>query len=80
MTLAEARALAATLTPGTPVTLTMDGRAIDCTVQRRSSGDGSGHGHPDSARITVGYGPGRWNMEVTPAGLAAGSYAVAVNA
>lgn len=75
-TLTEARMIAASLTPGAPVVVTLDGRDIECTVQRRGSGDGGGFGHPDSARITVGYGLGRWNMEVTAAGIAAGNYAV----
>lgn len=59
----------AELAPGTPVTLVRDGRRHDVTVQRWSR-DGS----PDHARLTVGYGPGRWNLEVTAAGILAGYY------
>lgn len=71
-TLAEARQIMSTLRPGTSVILTLDGRDHPCIVQRQEEGPG----HPDSKNTTLGYGPGRWNMEVNAAGLAAGNYRV----
>lgn len=74
-TLVEARTIMGTLRPGTSVILTLDGRDHACIVQRH---DGTEFGHPDSKNATLGYGPGRWNMEVNAAGLAAGNYRVRV--
>jgi len=69
----EARSFLSSLREGQPVTITIDGRAQDVTVQHGlRSGDPGGFGHPDSAKVTVGYGPGRWNVEVSAASLAAG--------
>lgn len=55
------------LAPGTPVVLVTDGKSLQVTVQRWSR-DGS----IDHAQLTVGYGPGRWNREVTAAQIHAG--------
>ena len=74
-TLAEARTIMAALTPGTSVVLTVDGRDHACIVQRHN---GTEPGHSDSKNATLGYGPGRWNMEVNAAGLAGGYYRVRV--
>lgn len=74
-TLAEARTIMATLHPGTSVILTLDGRDHACIVQRH---DGTELGHSDSKNATLGYGPGRWNMEVNASGLAGGYYSVRV--
>lgn len=74
-TLAEARTIMAALTPGTSVLLTVDGRDHACIVQRQ---DGNEPGHADSKNATLGYGPGRWNMEVNAAGIAGGYYRVRV--
>lgn len=66
----QARILVQNLHPGASVIITLDGREYPCIVQRR----GTEMGHPDHQSVTVGYGPGRWNQEVTPAGLAGGHY------
>jgi hypothetical protein len=79
MTRHEAHAMLASLRPGDAVRLTRDGRTNDVTVQRSIRGmDGGGFGSWDYSSATVGYGPGRWNMEVNAAGIAAGSYVVEV--
>ena len=57
----------ATLKPGTTVLLSEDGKEHEVTVQRFVR-DGS----IDHASLTVGYGPGRWNREVSAARILAG--------
>lgn len=77
MTLTEARTLVRGLKVGDRVTYVKDGRELELTVVRGlRSADPGGFGHPDSAMVTVGYGPGRWNVEITPASLAAGMHVV----
>lgn len=64
-TIVSAAQMLATLRNGDTVTLTLDGRDIDVSVQHeRRRMDGNGFGSIDYASVTVGYGPGRWNMEV----------------
>lgn len=71
--LAEAHSFLASLAVGDAVTLTQDGRAVDLTVQRAlTRADGGGFGHPHSATITIGYGPGRYNRELSAVTLADG--------
>jgi hypothetical protein len=62
--------LIASLNMGDPVRITVDGRAHDVTVQRREGLDV--YKHPDGRTVTVGYGPGRWNTEVSAERIAAG--------
>lgn len=65
------------LAPGQEVTLTRDGRDLAVTVQRPlHRTDGGGFGSWDHSAVTVGFGPGRFNTEVTAAGIAAGYYAL----
>lgn len=63
----------ASLKPGTPVLLTEDGKEHEVTVQRFTR-DGS----IDHASLTVGYGPGRWNREVSAARILAGYVGLSV--
>lgn len=63
----------AALTPGTTVLLIEDGREIEVQVQRFTR-DGS----MDHASLTVGYGPGRWNREVSAARILAGYVGLSV--
>lgn len=73
----DAHRLLASLRVGDTVKLTRDGRESVVTVQRAIRGmDGGGFGSWDHSAVTVGYGPGRFNMEVTAAGIEAGSYGV----
>lgn len=65
----------ASLTPGTTVLLIEDGREIEAQVQRFTR-DGS----MDHASLTVGYGPGRWNREVSAARILAGFIELSVPA
>lgn len=75
MTRHEAHTFLASLTPGDAVVITRDGRENAVTVQRPIRRmDGGGFGSWDHSAVTVGYGPGRWNTEVTPAGIEAGHY------
>ena len=77
MTRKDAHTLLASLRTGDTVTLTRDGRESQVTVQRELRRmDGGGFGSWDHSAVTVGYGPGRFNMEVTPAGIEAGNYAL----
>jgi hypothetical protein len=79
MTRHEAHTMLASLRQGDAVLLTRDGRTSEVTVQRPIRGmDGGGFGSWDYSSVTVGYGPGRWNMEVNAAGIEAGSYALAL--
>jgi hypothetical protein len=75
-TLTEARVLISQLKPGDPVLLTMDGRTMDVTVQRREGLDV--YRHSDARSVTVGYGPGRWNTEISAERIAAGYVAVEI--
>lgn len=63
----------ASLKPGTSVLLTEDGKEHEVTVQRFTR-DGS----IDHASLTVGYGPGRWNREVSAARILAGQVGLSV--
>lgn len=59
-----------TLRAGDKVTLTMDSRDLELTVGREiHSIDPGGYGHPHSSRVTVGYGLGRWNVDVEASSL-----------
>ena len=62
--LAAARTFLATLKPGDAVILTDGGKELAVTVQR-PLGHTEGFGHPHSAAVTVGFGPGRYNREVS---------------
>lgn len=54
------------LSAGDQVRLLTDGRWLDLTVTREwRRMDGGGFGSADHGAVTVGYGPGRWNREVT---------------
>jgi hypothetical protein len=73
----EAHTFLASLKVGEPVLIHRDGRTNEVTVQRElTPGDGGGFGSWDHSRVTVGYGPGRWNTEVTPAAIEAGFVAL----
>lgn len=63
------------LREGEVVYLTRDGSRSKVTVQRAFRVD-LGGGSQDHAKVTLGYGPGRWNMEVSAAGIVDGYYAV----
>jgi hypothetical protein len=68
----EARNFLADLRPGDPVRIKVDDDYAHVTVQRPlRSADPGGFGSTESSRVTVGYGPGRWNREVTVEALAA---------
>lgn len=65
----------ASLEVGEVVVISMDGRESEVTVQRSIRPmDGGGFGSWDHSAVTVGYGAGRWNVEVTAAGVEAGNY------
>lgn len=67
----QARDFLAGLRPGDPVRLLWDGKQHDLTVQRPlRTADPGGFGSLESQRVTIGYGPGRWNTEVTVERLA----------
>ena len=69
----------AELRVGQPVRLAVDGQEHDLTVQREfTRGDGGGFGSIDHGTITVGYGPGRWNTEVSGARIKAGYVSLSV--
>lgn len=77
-TVHEASALLSSLKAGDEVVLTQDGRDLHVTVQRELCGrDPGGFGHPDNWAVTVGWGPGRYNTEVTPARMALGFVSLA---
>lgn len=74
-TRAELHSFLASLKVGDQVVLTRDTRPRVLTVQRElRRTDGRDLGSWDHAAVTVGYGPGRFNTEVTAAGLDAGHY------
>jgi hypothetical protein len=63
----------AKLRAGDPVRIWQDGRAIEVTVTREfRRSDGGGFGSLDHSTISVGFGPGRWNTEVSGARIADG--------
>jgi hypothetical protein len=67
----EAHHMLLSLRQGDPVQVRSDGRYLAVTVQREiHSADPGGFGSTESRRITVGFGPGRWNREVTVEALA----------
>lgn len=69
--------LLAGLKVGEQVDVTIDGRNYTVTVQRAlMGGDGGGFGSWDYASVTVGYGPGRWNTEISAAGIEAGRFTI----
>ena len=68
--LLEAREVIASLKVGDLVTITVDGRDILAVVQRREGHEV--YRHPDGRSVTVGYGPGRWNTEVSASSIADG--------
>jgi hypothetical protein len=77
MTRHQAHTFLASLRVGDPVTITQDGREIAVTVQRElRRTDGGGFGSWDHAAVTVGFGPGRWNVEVTAVALEQGRAAL----
>ena len=79
MDIRTAHTMLRSLETGQEVTLIRDGRESVVTVQRTIRRmDGGGFGSWDHSAVTVGYGPGRWNMEVTAAGIAGGYYGLAV--
>lgn len=79
MDIRTAHAMLQSLEAGQEVTLIRDGRELAVTVQRSiRKMDGGGFGSWDHSAVTVGYGPGRWNTEVTAAGIAGGYYSVTV--
>lgn len=57
----------AALVPGSTVLLIEDGKEHEVQVQRFHR-----DGALDHASLTVGYGPGRWNREVSAARILAG--------
>ena len=67
----KAHQFLASLRTGDEVTLFRDGRLLDVTVQRPlHKPDPGGFGSTEASRVTVGFGPGRWNTEVTVQDLA----------
>lgn len=63
----------AELAVGTPVRIKQDGRWIEAQVTRAfRRGDGLGFGSLDHGSVSVGFGPGRWNTEVSGARIADG--------
>lgn len=64
----------ASLKEGDPVQIvTADGRVSDVTVTREFRRmDGGGFGSLDHGAVTVGYGRGRWNTEVTASRISVG--------
>lgn len=50
---------------GDEVIVTLDGRDRLVTVQSTLRRDPGHVGDPHHARVTVGYGPGRWNIAVS---------------
>lgn len=74
---AQHHSFLASLHVGDVVTITRDGRDNTVTVQRSlHRSDPGGFGSWDHSKVTVGYGPGRWNTEVSAAGLEAGHYSL----
>jgi hypothetical protein len=69
----EAHRLLAGLRVGDPVLLHRDGKALELTVQQElHKTDGGGFGSWDHAAVSVGYGPGRYNTEISAATIAVG--------
>lgn len=70
---AEAHSFLASLGVGDTVHVVAGSKSQKVTVQRAlRRTDGPGFGPFDHAAVTVGFGSGRWNVEVTPAALVDG--------
>lgn len=67
----EALSLLSSMRVGEVVWVELDGRSQEVTVQSELHHP-DGFGHVYSQQVKVGYGPGRWNREITPAAMAAG--------
>ena len=65
----ERFALLSSLPVGAEVDFTTGGRVLRLTVQRDLRTCDPSGGEMGSSRVTIGYGPGRWNREVTPCDL-----------
>ena len=73
MDIRQAHAYLAGLRAGDAVTVRQDGSERTYTVQQEIRRmDGGGFGSWDHAAVTVGYGPGRYNFEITAARIAGG--------
>lgn len=70
--LREAHRFLSSLKVGDPVIVTQDGKEVRVTVQRSLARPGNIGSWEHSAVVTVGFGPGRWNIEVSSARLAEG--------
>ncbi|WP_375000169.1 hypothetical protein [Aeromicrobium sp. CTD01-1L150] len=57
---------------GDSIDVVRDGRTCTYTVQRTLTRADGGFGSSDHARLTVGFGPGRYNFEITAAQIKAG--------
>lgn len=62
----------AQLKHGDPVVLDKDGKRLALTVTDEYRRAEAGFGSVDHGKITVGYGPGRWNTEITAAAISHG--------
>lgn len=63
----------ASLAVGDRISVVAGSRSQNVTVQRPlHRRDGNGFGSWDHAAVTVGFGPGRWNTEITAAALVDG--------
>jgi hypothetical protein len=77
MNVHEASRFLGSLRKGDPVNVTVDGREHAVTVQREHHGEDAGCGSWDHGwKTTVGFGPGRWNVELSAAAIAAGRFTV----
>lgn len=77
MDIYEASRLLGSLRLGETVVLRVDGRDNVVTVQAEHRGEDAGCGSWDyGTKTKLGYGPGRWNMEVSAATLASGRVTV----
>ena len=74
-TQSEALSLIARLKVGDAVVLTQDGNDLHVTVQKELH-HADGFGHVYSQQVKVGYGPGRWNREVSVNTIADGFVAL----
>jgi hypothetical protein len=65
-TLRDHQVFLRTLRQGDTVRLTMDSKTLAVKVIREwHSADADGYGPAEECRVTVGYGPGRWNTDVS---------------
>ena len=75
----SAHTMLAALTVGQPVRLTVDGRTHDMTVmQTIMRGDGGGFGSWDHATVKIGFGWGRYAVDVSAVALETGRYTLEV--